>query len=311
MNFLGLTGDRAEASRARAAVLPVPYERTTSYGRGARLGPAAIIAASAKVEHYDEVLGRSPAAEFAIATLPELRPRSDDPEAAVEEIARGVAGALKPGRLLLVLGGEHALSAGVIRPVAEAARAAREKLCAVVLDAHSDLRDSFGGTRYSHACASRRISEHCPVLEIGIRSLSDECAEFLAGEGKLRAGVVFAHEIPPGEIPAKRISDFCRGRSVYLSVDIDVLDPSEMPSTGTPEPGGLSWRQVIAVVDEVARAGEGFACMDLVELAPLEGLRAPDFLAARLAYRMIAAGVLGPAVPDKKGGARRRGRRSR
>lgn len=292
MTFMGLEPGLSDPARSKAAVLSVPYELTTSYGKGTANGPAAIMAASAQLEHYDELRGRSPADEFGIATLDELRPASDDPERAVDEIARGVAASLSPGRLLCVLGGEHAVSEGVARAVAGAAAG---PMVAVVLDAHSDLRNEYEGSPHSHACATRRISELMPVLAIGIRSLCEECAEFL--DSSDRVNMIFAHEIA-GAVPSAAIAGFCRGKSVYLSIDIDCLDPSIMPSTGTPEPGGLTWWQALAVIDEVAGSAESFAAVDVVELAPIAGLSAPDYLAAKLAYRAITAAILGPARPQ-------------
>jgi len=290
MRFLDLDPEHSDPAAARAAVLPVPYEKTTSYGTGTARGPAAIIAASSQVEIFDELRGRSPAAEFGIATLAECMPSADTPEACVGEIEDRVAAEMREGRVLCVLGGEHSLSVGVARALAAAPGAG--DLCAVVLDAHSDLRDDYDGTKYSHACATRRISEVMPALVVGVRSISSGCAEFL--EGSDRVDAVYADEIV-GTVPAAAVAGFCRGRRVFLSIDLDCLDPSIMPATGTPEPGGLTYWQALAIIDEVARSAESIAAVDVVELAPIAGLAAPDFLAARLTYKAITAALLGPA----------------
>ncbi len=289
MNFLDLGPEHSDAGRARAAVLPVAYEATTSYGGGTLLGPAAIIKASSQVEVYDEIRRCSPAEDFGIATLDEGAPAAIDPDLARLQMEEAIESAMVPGRVVCVLGGEHSIT-----PVAvEAVASTMPDIVAVVLDAHADLRDSYDGSRNSHACASRRISEICPVLEIGVRSLSAECAAFLESSDRVKA--VFAHDLAAGEVPFGAISDFCGGKPVYLSIDIDCLDPSEMPATGTPEPGGLSYRQVLAIIDEVARSASRIAGLDLVELAPIKGIHAPDFLAARLCYKAITAAVMGPA----------------
>jgi agmatinase len=293
VRFLGPDYEWDDDGAARVAVLPVAHEATTSYGKGTARGPEAMLAASAEIEHWDELRGRSPCNEFGIATLPVLRPSAADPAGAVDEIAEAAREVVASGRMPIVLGGEHSISSGTIRPVAEAAAAAGEELCAVVLDAHSDLRAEYDGTPFSHACAARRVSEHCPALAIGVRSLSEECIAFLDGEGAGRVEVIYSHEMV-NAVPAAAIAGFCRGRSVFLSIDLDALDPSIMPATGTPEPGGLTWWQALGVIDEVARAASRIAYMDVVELAPIDGLAAPDFLAAKLAYKAITAAMLGP-----------------
>jgi len=295
MNFLDLEPEHSDAASARAAVLPLPYEKTTSYGTGTARGPAAIIAASQQVEVFDELRGRTPAEDLGIATLDAFTPSAKTPEACVDEIEAAVAAELRDGRLLCALGGEHALSVGVARALA---KAGGDDLCAVVLDAHSDLRDEYEGTKYSHACATRRISEVMPALVVGLRSISAGCAEFL--ESSDRVDAVYADEIV-NAVPAAAVAGFCRGKRVFLSIDLDCLDPSVMPATGTPEPGGLTWWQVLGIIDEVARSASEVAALDIVELSPIDGLAAPDFLAARLTYKAITAALLGPA--DEADGA--------
>jgi agmatinase len=279
-NFLGVPEDPA----ARAWVLPIPYEVSTSYGAGTRNGPAAIIAASRQVELYDREFGCEPVGKFGVRTLPPLGIVLDSPEAMMSAIEAAVAGILygkpKP-EVLAILGGEHSLSGGV-------ARALRQKnLVAVQIDAHADLREEYEGSRHSHACAARRIVESCPVFQIGIRNISGEEEKFRRGSD--RVVTVFAED----ENYLQKLARFVRGKTVYLTVDLDGLDPSIMPAVGTPEPGGLSWAETLAVVRVICQESARVPVFDLVELAPIPGLHAPDFLAAKLAYKIMSWELLG------------------
>jgi agmatinase len=209
-----------------------------------------------------------------------LRPPVDDQE----------AGGPRP-ELLAVLGGEHTLSAGVVRGLARATKAKSKDLVVVQIDAHADLWDEYEGSRYSHACAARRISETCPLFQIGIRNIAQEEEQF-AKESK-RVKIVFAPEaIAPDGAFLKNLAKFVKGKTVFLTVDVDGLDPSIMPSTGTPEPGGLGWYRVLDIVKTVCGNAASVPAFDVVELAPIAGLRAPDFLAARLVYEIITRALL-------------------
>src|SRR5579883_3196141 len=174
-NFLGLDPEHSSEAASQALVLPVPYELTTSYGTGTKDGPRAIIEASRQVEFYDAELGIEPAIEWGIHTLPFLPPDISSPDAAISEIQAAVREYAGTGRLLAVLGGEHGMSVGVARGLADV----HGEFVTVQLDAHADLRESYEGTPYSHACAARRMLEHGPILQIGIRSLDITEAEFL------------------------------------------------------------------------------------------------------------------------------------
>jgi len=289
-NFLGLPNDWSQAERAQAWILPVGYEATTSYGAGTRNGPAAIVAASRQVELYDREFGCEPAAVLGIATLPPLALVHRSPEEMVANIAAAVEDLMaRPHapRLLGVLGGEHTISAGVVRAIAR--RVASEELVCVQIDAHADLRDEYEGSAYSHACAARRISESCPVFQIGIRNLSGEEDAYLR-ETK-RVTTFFAEEYESADMLAA-LAKFVHGKQVYLTVDLDGLDPSIMPAVGTPEPGGLSWAETLQIVRTIARHAAGFAGFDVVELAPIPAMPAPDFLAARLVYKIVSHALL-------------------
>lgn len=285
-NFLALEPELCAAERAKAWVLPIPYEATTSYGAGTRNGPAAIIAASRQVELFDREFQGEPAVRFGVHTLNPLGLVHRSPEAMIEAIETAVIGVLS-GRprpeLLVVLGGEHSISAGVARGLA--GTEAGGDLVAVQIDAHADLRDSYEGSRFSHACAARRILEVCPVMQIGIRSLSQEEEEFRQKSNRVQT--VFAEETADGRY-LERLAEFVRGKRVYLTVDLDGLDPSIMAAVGTPEPGGLSWGQMLEIVRVIGREAAGVPVADVVELTPIPGLAAPDFLAAKLVYKVMA-----------------------
>ena len=272
---------------ARVAVLPVPYEGTVSYGAGTATGPSAILAASGQLEMYDEELDRA-IDEVGIFTLPPVDPGAARPEDVMARIKTAALPPLRDGKLLLTLGGEHSISYG---PWA----ALREKLgrpfAILQIDAHADLRPEYHGTPHSHASIMARAHElGLPFVQVGIRAVSQEERDFLRRTG-LERNVFWAHEIawqkPAEWIPRvmERLSSFGL-RELYLTLDIDALDPSLVPATGTPVPGGLGWYETLWLLRRAAQAFPVLAC-DLTELAPLPGYPASDFLAARLAYKMI------------------------
>ena len=274
--FGGLEADRSAFETSRFVVLPVPYEQTTTFGGGTKSGPESILRASREVELWDDDLKAEPASA-GIHTLPALEPSAAGPREMVDRVRRAV-GALE-GKIPVLLGGEHTVSVGAVEALAER----HADLIAVILDAHADLRNEYQGSPYSHACAARRISEHCTVVQAGVRSFSKEEAEFIRERDW---PVVPASRI--GEDPdwMSQVVERLKNRPVYLSVDLDVLDPGIMPSVGTPEPGGMTWSDVTALTLEIARHAR-IVAFDAVELAPIPALLAPDFLAARLVYKII------------------------
>jgi agmatinase len=289
-DFLALPHSLSASDRARAWVLPVPYDATTCYGAGTRNGPAAILAASRQVDRYDREFGVEPVAEFGIHTLPPLRVVHTAPDAMEARVAEAVAGALsgKPAPdLLMVLGGEHSISPGVVRGLARARP--RLDLVAVHVDAHADLAVEYDGTAYSHACAAWRIQSVCPVFQVGIRSLSAAEDAFLRRTTRVRT--VFGEDAKPGGAWLKALARFVRGKDVYLTIDVDGLDPSIMPAVGTPEPGGLSWETTLDVVRTVGAAARSLPVCDVVELSPIPGMTAPDFLCARLVYKIMSVAL--------------------
>ncbi|TMQ62494.1 MAG: agmatinase [Candidatus Eisenbacteria bacterium] len=275
-NFGGLGEEFAGLERSRAVVLPVPYDFTTTYQSGARSGPQAILTASRHMELWDEEVGAP--YRSGIHTLPELEPTAEGPAAMVARVEAATAWILERGKLPAILGGEHSITAGAVRAVA----VRHPGVSVLQIDAHGDMRDSFLDSPHSHACVMRRVREIVPAVSVGIRSLSEEEAEYLD-----------RHPVPMWSTRRFR----ALGRrwepilaaltsEVFVTFDVDGLDPSIMPATGTPEPGGLDWYEAVDLLRAVAERSRivGF---DVVELAPLPGQVAPDFLAARLVYRLL------------------------
>ncbi len=278
LNFGGLE-DPGSYQKARWVVVPVPYDATTSYQPGARRGPMAILEASAHMELYDHELGISPV-EQGIWTVPPVSTEASGPEAMLKAVRHAVAPLLRDGKMVLMLGGEHSITLGSVQACLEQYPGLR----LLQFDAHADMRDTYEGSPFSHACVVRRIVElGVPVVQVGIRSMCEEEVEPLRHN---RVTTFFAEHHPSAEEVVAALDRFGSG-PVYVTFDLDALDPSIMPATGTPEPGGLLWHQALAILRGVASACPIIAA-DLVELAPIPGLVAPDFLAAKLAYKLMA-----------------------
>ena len=277
MNFGGIEPECAAYDSATFAVIPIPYDLTSTYQSGSRQGPAAILAASANMELYDEELQKVTYRE-GIFTAPPIEVDARGPDKMVGAIRQVVSDVLMDRKIPVILGGEHSVTLGAVQAV----QAAFPALTVLHLDAHADLRESYQGTPYSHACIARRIQELCPLVQAGIRSMSEEEALFI----KERAIKTFSADFILDE-PAwiDKICEHLTG-DVYITIDLDVLDPAFMPSTGTPEPGGISWRDVLKLIKRVSKKCRirGF---DVVELSPIPGYVAPDFLAAKMIYRIM------------------------
>jgi len=273
----------ATYARARVVVLPVPYDSTTTARAGARDGPAAIVAASEDMELYDVGLGYEPY-RWGIYTLPELAPASGNAELTIQRIEEVAGELLDDGKLVVTLGGEHTVAVGAAR--AHAKRI--DGLSVLAIDAHADLRDTYLDSRYNHACTLRRILEVAPVTQAGLRSAEAAEAALIRERG-LRFYSPQAYRAlagGPREV-VEQLSD-----NVYVTIDLDGLDPSQMAAVGTPEPGGLLWDEVIELLAAVA-AESRIVGFDVTELAPAEGPRACAQLAAKLTYRLIGL-ALGP-----------------
>ncbi len=281
-NFLGLPPEHSDWEGSQALILPIPYEASTSYGGGTKAGPCAILEASVQVELYDAEFGCEPAVRWGIHTLPALATDAGNAEGAIAQIDAVVGSLLETGKLLGILGGEHSLSVGTARALARTLG----PIVTVQLDAHADLRDTYEGSPYSHACAARRMLEAGPVVQLGIRSLDISEAEFLAAHPS-EVLSVSADEMYASSDYKQRVLERIAGRTVFLTLDVDALDPSLMPATGTPEPGGLSWHQTLDTIRLVA-AHSRVAAFDCVELSPIAGLHAPNFAAAKLVYKTLS-----------------------
>jgi agmatinase len=262
---------------ARVAIIPAPLEYSVCYMKGTKHGPQAILNASSQMELYDEELDCNPI-EVGVYTYPTLDYHGLDHASALKATGDAVRTALNRGQLPLTLGGEHSLSA----PAIAAVREKYPDLTVVHIDAHGDLREEYEGTPLSHASIERRVVEMgIPLLEIGIRSFSPEEAAFLKTGPDVV--IVWAHQMASGgaTIPWERL-----GKHTYVTIDLDAFDPAEMPAVGTPEPGGLSWYQVLNLFKEICRRTT-IVGMDVVELCPMPGQTRADFLAAKLVYKMI------------------------
>jgi agmatinase len=280
--FLGLEDRFSQRETSAVWVLPVPLDVTTSYMGGTRLGPAAIIEASNQVELYDIEFEVEAAPLYGIHTLPTLHPGLSSVKEAVDAITQTVNDLPLADRLLATLGGEHTITIGLV-----AAFAPRyPDLVVVQIDAHSDLRDSFDGTAYSHACTARRLLSLAPVLQFGIRALCEEEVAFVRRSDRVTMWTAEAMHRDPDRRYLQALREAVAGRSVYLTLDLDGLDPSIMPAVGTPEPGGIGWYDCIDLIRTVARSGNVVA-FDCVELCPASGEHGSAFAAARLVYKTI------------------------
>ena len=281
--FGGADALRVPYEKARVAVLPVPYEGTVSYGKGTAAGPRAILEASAQLEMYDEELERC-IDQWGIHTLPPVEPAGASPEQMMERITQAALEPLRAGKLLVTLGGEHSISFGVWRALQQV----RGRPFSILqIDAHADLRDSYEGSKHSHASVMARAHElGLPFVQVGLRAVSEEERLFLRRQG-LERNVYWAKDICTAK-DEEWIADAAERLQgdVYLSVDIDGLDSALVPATGTPVPGGLGWYPTLKLLRRVCRR-HPIVGMDLMELAPQPGWHACDFLAARLVFKMI------------------------
>ncbi len=284
-NFLSLPPEFSEFESSEFVILPVPYEQTTTFRAGTREGPQAIIHASREVETFDEELRKEPY-KAGIHTLEEVEMTVGNPEKMVEGVSRIAKELVDMNKRVVLFGGEHTISIGAVKALSRVC----EKLSVLQLDAHADLRDSYQESKYSHACTMRRIGEMAPFVGVGIRNLSLEEQRFVENE---KIDLFFARDLmndgKSGQAKSLAWTDQVLSKlseNVYLTMDLDFLDPSIMPSVGTPEPGGLLWDQSLGFLKKLAES-KNIVGFDCVELCPIPGLVAPDFLAAKLVYKII------------------------
>lgn len=294
LNFLGLDETAILPEQADVLIQPIPYDSTTSFQPGTRFGPEALLQASRQVELWDEGRRWEPFSRYRCLTLNEIPSNHRGPDFMAADIRAALKPYLQPRHIWAAIGGEHSISL----PLVESLLEIHPGLVLCWLDAHGDLRDSWEGSRYSHACVLRRIAElGVPIFHLGLRSLSREEQEFLEGRAGIR--VYTSEEILLGQGLQRFKSDLgtWTAPDIYLSVDVDVFDPGLLPGTGTPEPGGLSWFSVLEAVRVIT--DQGTVCgVDLCELMPLSASRQSEFIAAKLLFKILSS------VLYKKGAGR-------
>jgi agmatinase len=282
--FLGLSDEEAAGTAGKPGVTIVPFglEASVSYGGGTARGPQAIIDASHQVELFDEELWREPFRDFDLSTVAPFPLETGIPPA-LDQLAAIVGGILDDGRFPLTLGGEHSLTVGALRPFLER----HDDLVILQFDAHADLRDGYDGEPFSHAAAMRRCLDApgMSLVSVGVRNISAGEVPFFEANRE-RIQIHWAKDKPAWNID--EIVAPLAGRPVYLTFDLDGFDASLMPATGTPEPGGLFWDDAINIIRAASRVAGEIVGADIVELAPMAGLHACDFLAAKLAYKILA-----------------------
>jgi agmatinase len=275
--FLGEDGAAADPATAAAAIIPVPYDLTSTWRKGADRGPSALLDASGTIELYDIETASEPW-KRGIVTLPPIL-HDGGPEELAELVQAAAAEVLVRGAVPVVLGGEHSVTIGAVGAAADAFPG----VGVLQIDAHGDTRESYEGSTHNHACVMARARERCPIVQVGIRAVD---ASEMSGLDPDR--VFWAHEIVGcGDTGWMDEVVELLPEAVYLTIDLDALDPSLLPATGTPEPGGLGWYEINELVRRVARKRRivGF---DVVELLPLSGEHASDFIAAKLVHRVLA-----------------------
>jgi agmatinase len=277
LQFGGVLPRPADFATAAAVILPVPFDRTTSYVSGTQHGPRELLAASAQVELWDEEIGAD-VHRHGICTAPEMDLTTASLAEAMTRVGGVAAAILARDKFLITLGGEHSITS----PIVGAAAARHPGLGVLQIDAHADLRDSYLAERHSHACAMRRTAEHARLVQVGIRNISEE---EVAALPSLQTTMFYDWNMRDDPEWIARAVDALPDR-VYITIDLDGIDPGLMPAVGTPEPGGLSWRELTALLRRTFERRNVVAC-DVVELCPIPGMASPNFIAAKLVYKLL------------------------
>jgi agmatinase len=279
-NYAAINEEYSGFKKAKAVILQAPYDKTATYKKGTVDGPLAIIEASKKMELFDDELNQE-TYKIGIHTMEALAIRDLTPEKMIEKVYQATLDMLKANKFPVILGGEHSVSIGSVKAFKEV----YPNISVLHLDAHYDMRDEYFGSKFNHGCVARRISEMCPIVQTGMRSLSKEEKDFLNTQANGRVKTINVYDIL--ETPRwKDVISNSLSENVYISIDLDVFDPSLMPAVGTPEPGGIGWYETLDLLREVTKEKKvmGF---DLVELCPIKDQFASDFLAAKLIYRLL------------------------
>lgn len=286
--YAAIDEEYSSFKKAKVVIMQVPYEKTVTYKKGTVNGPAAIIDASKKMELFDEELNQE-TYKIGIHTMDPLAVEELQPEEMVDKVYGATFELLKASKFPVILGGEHSLSIGSVKAFKEI----YPNISVLQLDAHYDLRNEYIGSRFNHGCTARRISEICPIVQTGTRSLSKEEKDFLATQANGRVKAINVYDILDMPLWKDVISNSL-SENVYVTIDLDVFDPSLMPAVGTPEPGGIGWYETLDLLREVSK-DKKIVGFDVVELCPIKDQIASDFLSAKLIYRL-----LGYIFPAKK-----------
>jgi agmatinase len=281
VSFGGIPDKYSSWKGSLFVMVPFPIDLTTTYVAGTRNGPRALIEASGHMELFDEENKIEPyrAGIFVSTEIPVL---TTGPLAMLKELEKRIKALIRAGKFPIIVGGEHSGTCGAV----PALKKKYGDLTVLQFDAHADLRDSYLGTPWNHACVGRRIVDSgAKLVQVGVRSISEEEDRFLRRAENVKT--FYASEV------RESLADVTRGivsslsGNVYISIDLDVFDPGIMPAVGTPEPGGLDWFEVIDILRDVMRADCNIVGFDIMELSPIPGIVAPDFLAAKLCYRLM------------------------
>jgi len=262
---------------AKVVVLPVPYGKTATYRKGTEKGPRAILEASDNLELFDEELNTE-INTIGINTAAPLKVARLKPEQIVDLVKNNVLDIFKKRKLPVVIGGEHSITVGAV----QAAKKYYKDISILYFDAHCDLRNSYNGSRYNHACVARRLSECAPVVEVGTRSLSKEESDFLRSDS---IKIVSMLDVMRIRNWPERVTNYL-SKNIYISIDLDVFDPSIMPSVGAPEPGGMKWYDFLKAIRKII-SNKNVVGLDITELCPIKDIMAPDFTAAKLIYKIL------------------------
>jgi len=269
-----LPRNSTDLETSKVVIVPVPYDGTSTWLKGADKGPAALLEASANMEVYD-IETDNEVHKVGIHTMPAVT-ESSSPEAMSDAVYERVRDLFKRKKFPVVIGGEHSVSIGAIKAASELFN----DITILQLDAHADMRNEYEGSKFNHACVMARAREWAPIVQVGIRSMSVEERDAIQPDRVFYASHIHEHKTWMYELLNKL------SRNVYITIDLDVFDPSVMPSTGTPEPGGLLWYQMLEILKTVSEQ-VNIVGFDVVELRPLKENRAPDFMASKLIYTLL------------------------
>ncbi len=294
VRFGGSDNDCSLYEKSKVVIMPVPYGKTVSFRKGTENGPRAILGASNSLELFDEELGKD-TYKIGIHTLGELEAQDLSSEEMIAQVQKKTSSLIKDSKFPVIIGGEHSVTIGAVNALLRA----HKHVSVLYLDAHYDLRDNYNGSKLNHACVARRLSEMCRVVIVGARNLSKEEKNFLPNSN---VSVFNVYDILDMHNWKEKIKDSLSD-NVYISIDLDVFDTSVMPSVGTPEPGGLGWYEVLELVRFVIEY-KNIIGFDVVELCPIKDMVAPDFMAAKLIYKLLGYNFMlnnKRIIPKKEG----------